>query len=799
MHGRLCLIVLSLWLVLWGTGLPAAPTPPARRIPALHWEERSDWINVKTDIAPAAVGDGRADDTAALQEALNRLTAAAHEGSPPTHDGPTVYLPAGTYRITRTLSLSGPMVGALIVGSGRDTRLVWDGEAGGKMLRLNGVAYSSFVGMEWDGRGKAAVGFWYKSDARFQTEVTHRHLAFRGFTDAGLLEDPSRAQALAETTFENCLFDGCRRGVAFLQFNDYDYTFDGCEFRGCETGIECAHGNFYVRDCRFEGSRVVDIADGSEHGSSVRRCVSVGSRAFLARTSTVAPITVQDCHVDGWTDPAGAVQLSPPPALLFDCVFTHPPRNAQGIGIAPVRVHSESQRLLVSGNRVEGAPGLFQTTARPKLYDVPAGPRAGAVRSAGHGFLRETARIPRRVFDAKRDFGAKGDGISDDSVALQHTIDAARTAAGDAIAYLPAGRYVTTRTLRITGRDYFVGGSGWATRLVWKGPPGGTMVEVRDPQHVTLENIAVGNEDRSLTNSVDIRQTGSGRPSHMTYDGVYVYGMYQKQPWRKGLWFSHLGAGDVVVMPHVQGNLHFVDCGRATILANCSYEGSVVVEGKNKARDGLLGFQTRLATVVPYGLYLRDSHSIVMSDFYVEQSDSGYLFEGAPGDPPGRATIQGAKVEFTVPPGDPARNTAFDIRDYHGQIFFGPDQFYTEPKQEHIRQQGANPVALFLIGCAWYDSRPDIQIGPSTRLFTIGNEAFGMQSVQYDAADAMTPQTLPALSQALDDLRRLGAADLRLNHPAQEASPTRVESPRRAGISSRTPSRPKIHARTTRK
>ncbi|NHW87931.1 hypothetical protein, partial [Escherichia coli] len=68
--------------------------------------------------------------------------------------------------------------------------------------------------------------------------------------------------------------------------------------------------------------------------------------------------------------------------------------------------------------------------------------------------------------------------------------------------------------------------------------------------------------------------------------------MYQKKPLRKGLRFDNLSEKDVVVMPHVQGNLRFVNCGRATVLANCSYEGSVVVEGKDKARDGLIGFQT---------------------------------------------------------------------------------------------------------------------------------------------------------------------------------------------------------------
>ncbi|HTE20213.1 MAG TPA: glycosyl hydrolase family 28-related protein, partial [Armatimonadota bacterium] len=179
---------------------PAAPQASTRQIPALKWEVRSDWINVKTDVSPAAVGDGKADDTEAIQKALDRVAAATNEASPAADRRVTLYFPPGAYRITHTLSFTGPVVGALLVGCGRDTRLVWDGETGGKMLHLNGISYSIFMGMELDGRGKAAVGFWYKSNKRFQTEVTHRHLAFRNFTDAGLLNDPTRDQALAETT-----------------------------------------------------------------------------------------------------------------------------------------------------------------------------------------------------------------------------------------------------------------------------------------------------------------------------------------------------------------------------------------------------------------------------------------------------------------------------------------------------------------------------------------------------------------------------------------------------------------------
>ena len=198
------------------------------------------------------------------------------------------------------------------------------------------------------------------------------------------------ARRLAETTFENCLFEDCERGVAFLQFNDYDYTFDGCEFRRCGVGLDNVHGNFYVRNCHFEASRVVDIRDWSEHCSSIRRTTSRGSQAFVQRISTVASLTIQDCHVDGWKNPEGAILLSRPPVLLFDCVFADPPKDAQEKDLAPVRVHSEGQRLLVSNNEVCGTSGLTQGP-QPMLLDDSRRPAQ-----------RRRQRLRARVFSAKR-------------------------------------------------------------------------------------------------------------------------------------------------------------------------------------------------------------------------------------------------------------------------------------------------------------------------------------------------------------------------------------------------------------
>jgi hypothetical protein len=54
----------------------------------------ASWANVKTEVG--AVGDGKTDDTAAIQKALESVR---RQDSPKK----VLYFPAGTYRITGTL------------------------------------------------------------------------------------------------------------------------------------------------------------------------------------------------------------------------------------------------------------------------------------------------------------------------------------------------------------------------------------------------------------------------------------------------------------------------------------------------------------------------------------------------------------------------------------------------------------------------------------------------------------------------------------------------------------------------
>lgn len=107
-----------------------------------------------------AVGDGRTDDTNAIQEALSKVNLM----------GGVLQFPAGTYRVTRTLEISKTKGRGLILsGAGSRpinasgfsdkaaTTLLWDGEEGGTLMLLGGLAGLTLRDMNFDGQRKAGI------------------------------------------------------------------------------------------------------------------------------------------------------------------------------------------------------------------------------------------------------------------------------------------------------------------------------------------------------------------------------------------------------------------------------------------------------------------------------------------------------------------------------------------------------------------------------------------------------------------------------------------------------------------
>jgi hypothetical protein len=764
-------------------------TVEGRMVSDLDWVPRSDWINVQER---GAEGDGVTDDTAALQALCRDL-----------ESGQTLYFPPGTYRLTATLELTGPATGTALIGHGRKTRLWWDGpddaprfpfredEEVVAMLKIDGLAHGArYEGLVFDGNHRADIGAWHRCDRRFETEVLYSHVAFLNFKKAGFLAHPEGGLhgdtfATAEVLFRNVLFQDCAVGVSFTSFNDYNYTFDRCEFIRCGTGIECVRGNFYVRNTHFHASSVVDIRSHPEHASSIRRTTSYGSKAFVHHTSSVAPLTIEECHIGGW--PAGEpygpegvpVVNEGVSMLIFDTYFNDAPDARPPVftrrNLILSGCHTDHEGPVVGALRGPSQPDRAQEqhllTTLVRTLPEGAAPRSSLTPHTR--FLATEWSLPQKIFDAQQDFGAAGDGRTDDTCAIQRTIDAAREHGDNALAYLPRGNYVIRETIRMEGSNYVVSGAGFHTRLLWRGEEGGTLWAVHHPQHLKLQQIMIGHHDAGVgANAIDIQHTDDGR-SHMTYEEVFVFGLYQKKPFERGIVFRDLARHSLVVLDRVQGNLRFTNCARAIVFAPVSYEGSLVIEGSDPVRDGFMGFQTRLSTVVDGGLYLRDNQSLVISDFYMEQSDAGWFFSGAPDLPAGRATLQFAKLHLNERLPDPP--PPVQINNYHGEIAIGPGQLFGWPAAFTFEHSGPAPLTLTLLGSKFYEAMADWDFSPHVQFAQWGNIHYGRfdrvsrrdpppvrRNPESDTEDTADDDTKAAMRRALGDLRRLGQLDLML-------------------------------------
>lgn len=702
------------------------------RLPELDWATRSDWINVQT---AGAKGDGITDDTEAIQQVLNDMSDKRSSGRPKQL---VVYFPPGKYRITRTLTIT-ESTGGWLVGHGRTTTILWDGEVGGRMYWSNGCRYVCYEGLTWDGQGKAAILIEHQSQSYYETWIRYLHCAFLNARDHGVTVGHGKAKnESAELWFYNCLFDNCGEGVSLLNFNDYDNIFDGCEFTRCGIGVHAIRGNWQIRGSRFLGSRISDVKQVDiSHGSSLRFCVSKGSRRFLetCNNSNAMSMQIQGCRIEGWTAPDGAISIGHPgPITMFDCVFANPPNS--GPPVALTKSHDIPQSLIVSENAVQGGATLFLAGKHTSVVAIPAGQRKPVVPPSGQCFFSNRARIPGKVFDAKVDFGAKGDGKTDDTDAVQKCIDAARQHGKDAIAYLPGGNYCISQTLKVAGGHYFLGGMGVATTLLWKGDANGVAMHVDNPQNIVIENFRFEEGNDTYTR---IRQTADG-PSSILYD-QFTANQYNHPP--DGILCENLPEKTKVRFGLFKGKLRLNDCSQADIFALIHY-GDAILDGAKRPKIGFAGFMFRNGF-----LYVRDNQDVVVGDCYLEQTDHYLLCEGGERKGTGHITIGASKI--STKDAEPVT-----IRNYEGRVWIsgGGFQWEKDPqKPVHLKQEGPRPVWLISAGNALQE--PILEFSKGGNFVRLSNIAMKKPLPNQGPANA-----LREAAGALDDFRQLGAVYL---------------------------------------
>jgi hypothetical protein len=432
-----------------------------------------------------AKGDGVADDSDALQQAID---AAANKGA-----GGVVFLPSGRYRISRSMLIpiavrvygvgkTRPVlvlgantpgfqkgVANMVIFTGTDTYNIgavampvpsavpFSTEPGKAVRDANSSTfYSVLSNVDFEvGEGNPAA-----SGVRMHT-AQHSNLSHIDFHMGSGLAGVYQVGNIAY----NLRFYGGRYGILAektspaWQFTLLDSSFDGqrdaaireheagltlanTEIRNTPVGIEIDRGYgdwLWGHDVRFENVSKAAVVISNENNAYTQ----VGFERVSARN---VPVFAR---------------------------FRDSGKQLEGKG-RDYQVAEFNHGLKLPGL---GEPGHFDTN-----YRTTAVPANSAAKSGTARVLR--ALPPTADWASVRGFGARGDGVTDDTAAIQKAIDSRR------VVYLPLGLYAVNDTIRLKPDTVLIALHPGLTRLVL--PNGSPLYQGTDTPKALLESARGG-------------------------------------------------------------------------------------------------------------------------------------------------------------------------------------------------------------------------------------------------------------------------------------------------------------------
>jgi len=389
-----------------------------------------------------AVADGAADDAPAIQKAIDAVHEATGEG--------IVFVPEGRYRIASTLYVwpgirvigYGARRPALVLGAGtpgyqdkeRPRPMVFFAgrrpQDGAEPPDANpGTFYSALsnVDLEIGAANPGAVGV----RARYAQHCFTSHVEFRiGSGLAGVREGGNVAE---------------------------DVRFVGGDY-GIWTGTPSPGWQYTLLDASFEGQRKAGIREAAAGLTLIRPSFKDLPSAIEIEAGRPDDLFVKDARFENVSGPAVIVSLEDSPRTEI---------NLENVACRAVPTFALFRE---SGKRL-AAPGpsyLVKAFSHGLRYpDLGAAGAIGTVFDAAAvaalppAVPSDLAPLPPAASWANAIAkGARGDGTTDDTAALQAAIDANRAL------YLPIGKYIVSDTLHLGPDSVLVGLHPSATQLV---------------------------------------------------------------------------------------------------------------------------------------------------------------------------------------------------------------------------------------------------------------------------------------------------------------------------------------------
>lgn len=463
------------------------------------------WINVKTQ--HGAIGNGITDDTRSIQAALDAIGLSPNSAA-------VVYLPAGTYRITGTLKLQNKIKIGMIGEDPSSTILKWDGPANGTMFLINGIAYSRFNRMTFDGAGIAKIAVDQSWDGVREYFDTGNEFADNVFTDVGygIHGGFGFERSFAEVAVMRCKFiRNSMAGVSLGNFNALDIWIWNSIFEDCAVGLtntlENGAGGFKVYNSIFRRSTIADIKIGNTIEFSFRDNTSINSKAFILAgfTANACQITVQGNKIIDPIDNTPINIQNQGQLMLVDNTI----RSRAG-AIGPV--------VSVSGPPTSDcfAIGNVFTVANPIqagkniVYQSSIVQRSSLANLAEQTLPGTQPNLNRPIFEVPRGANA---------ALIQTIINQAHGLSGQRpIVHLPNGQFNIDTTLVIPiGSDIQLVGDSYNTILRWLGNKEGYVLKVEGPSKATVRDLLVhGNSAASGILVTKADQIGSRIFTHQS-------------------------------------------------------------------------------------------------------------------------------------------------------------------------------------------------------------------------------------------------------------------------------------------